>query len=532
MTISKGIQKASELTIPAATTIRVSAGDYTQAHETSTGLSGYPLQIRSAELTIEARDAAPPRLGGDVSDGSVRALVEVLALGTGPSPTDVLGVAIRNVEFAGEDTPSLNAPGAVYIESRDGWKAGVTLDNCTLERSEMHDPAGGGAPSIRAVAGRQADPNANPTDASLTLEVVACDIEANAPGGVVVDLGTDNVPPQRALLDVTVRDSEIHLQGAQGSLSAIDVVLEGFDLAVSGPLYGDGILSFTNNVIDSRMASGPAARFDRGIAFGADVRYGGSVGMGHSVVHIQENEIRGCFGDGILMVSRIDMLDSQTNIQSWRIDNNVIQDNLGNGFVFDGGGVPGSYGNYMRAYLRGNLIASNGGSGIFLRDVVQNNGVSELVNCTIAHNAGYGIEVDGTSSPAYLERIQNCIVWGNVQGSSLGFDPCTDTSSSGPGFRYNDWETSIAEPCLELSCVPVAHPYNVSVDPQFVSPATGDFHLTPTSCCVDHGTNQVIGTDMGDFRTDIDGEARLSDGDGNGIKTPDMGCDEVPAPAS
>ncbi|MCW2785017.1 MAG: exported protein of unknown function [Marmoricola sp.] len=69
----------------------------------------------------------------------------------------------------------------------------------------------------------------------------------------------------------------------------------------------------------------------------------------------------------------------------------------------------------------------------------------------------------------------------------------------------------------------VAGPGNLHVDPHFVKPATGDYHLAPGSPVVDKGNPAAGGP-----ATDRDGHARTTDGDGNGTKIADMGAYERP----
>jgi len=64
---------------------------------------------------------------------------------------------------------------------------------------------------------------------------------------------------------------------------------------------------------------------------------------------------------------------------------------------------------------------------------------------------------------------------------------------------------------------------NIDVDPLFVNPANGDFHLQGSSPCIDAGDNSAPDLPL----TDIDGEARIIDGNGDSVSVVDMGADEV-----
>jgi hypothetical protein len=60
-------------------------------------------------------------------------------------------------------------------------------------------------------------------------------------------------------------------------------------------------------------------------------------------------------------------------------------------------------------------------------------------------------------------------------------------------------------------------PTDLSADPLFVDAAAGDFHLTPESPCLDHGTASA-------FITDEAGLPRSQDGDLDGAAIPDVGA--------
>ena len=64
---------------------------------------------------------------------------------------------------------------------------------------------------------------------------------------------------------------------------------------------------------------------------------------------------------------------------------------------------------------------------------------------------------------------------------------------------------------------------NIDYYPRFVDPANGDFHLGIGSRCIDAGNNAALYLPEFDF----EGDARILDGDEDGIGIVDMGVDEA-----
>jgi hypothetical protein len=121
-----------------------------------------------------------------------------------------------------------------------------------------------------------------------------------------------------------------------------------------------------------------------------------------------------------------------------------------------------------------------------------------LRNNTIVDNAYYGLY-------AWWADVNNCIIWGNAQGSM------------GP-----DGDYYVTYSCIEGG---YGGEGNIDDDPCFVGDANdpNNYHLRSDSPCIDTGNNEVV-TDPNE--TDIDGEKRIIDGDSNGTATVDMGADE------
>jgi len=151
----------------------------------------------------------------------------------------------------------------------------------------------------------------------------------------------------------------------------------------------------------------------------------------------------------------------------------------------------------ITATIRNNVIYENS-TGVFADYTVPESSVT-LINNTIADNIDSGV-VDG--AVANQSVITNCIVSGN--GDDL-VDAVATYSNIGDG----DAGTG-----------------NISIDPQFIDAGAGNYHLEAASPSVDVGLKNVAGSPA----TDIDGEARVMDGNGDGVYQVDMGADEVTGP--
>jgi hypothetical protein len=156
-------------------------------------------------------------------------------------------------------------------------------------------------------------------------------------------------------------------------------------------------------------------------------------------------------------------------------------------------------------------------------------GVSEcrgpITNCTITGNsAEYGGGLGECDGP-----ISNCIIWNNVADNSSQLYRSAEPTYS----CIQDWSSGgegniDADPCfVELGYWDTnGTPYDVN-DDFWVD---GDYHLPRTSPCIDAGDPNYI---PGPNETDLDGNARLLDGDEDGIPIVDMGAYEYrpPTPA-
>jgi hypothetical protein len=118
-----------------------------------------------------------------------------------------------------------------------------------------------------------------------------------------------------------------------------------------------------------------------------------------------------------------------------------------------------------------------------------------LCGGTLAHNTVCGNSADrGGGIYACNERLINCIIWGNTANEANQLpDSYTPRNCC-----IQDWTGGGTG--------------NISVDPRFVDPGSGDYHLQSDSPCIDAGALSALylrNSLAGSFVADIDGECRM-----------------------
>jgi Domain of unknown function (DUF5123)/Right handed beta helix region len=355
-------------------------------------------------------------------------------------------------------------------------------------------------------------------------------------GGKAITV-TSESGPEVTIIDGGNADSVVSFTSGEGR----DSILNGFTVqngkaGSSSGFTGAGIKvqnsspTITNNVIRNNLAC-----------------TGGGIGIDFGSPLIQLNTITGnsnndCSvgsGGGISIVgpSSVEILDNV-------ISDNGMGSSSGGGIYMFGAGTPivkrniikgnnalGGLGggiymvNDTDALIVQNLITSNQaivGGGIY--SLVRGARGSTLVNNTIADNnataTGSGIFAEGHE--ARTELTNNIIVakpgqtglhCGNLNNQNQVIIRNNIFSSGGPAYGGS---------CSDKT----GTDGNISTDPLFTNPAQGDYHLQQGSPSIDAGDNLTPNL----LDTDIDGDPRILDGDGNGTATVDMGVDEFLAP--
>ena len=156
----------------------------------------------------------------------------------------------------------------------------------------------------------------------------------------------------------------------------------------------------------------------------------------------------------------------------------------------------------------------------------------ELANCAFSRNSaenGYGAGMHNSGTSLMLT---NCTFWGNgaaLQGGGMSNDASSPTVTNcilWGDFPDEIYNSAGSSPVVTYSDIQGGYPGtgNITDDPLLTSAYYGDFHLSTGSPCVDRGNNLVPNLPDHDF----EGDARVIDGDADGMATVDMGVDEVP----
>ncbi len=192
------------------------------------------------------------------------------------------------------------------------------------------------------------------------------------------------------------------------------------------------------------------------------------------------------FGGGIYVGAA-----SSVAILNCTVNKNLVQGTtaaataLGGGIFVAGGTVL-----VANCMVSGNIAttASGGGRG---GGIFADTGTPAIVNATVVQNqAGDCGGVGSTSNPL---TFYNNIVAFNTNGGVRSY----------AGFFNNDYNDLFGNTVYNGNGV-IAGPNDGVLDPLFVSLATGDYHLSAASPCINSGLNAIA---QGSF--DIDGEARI-----------------------
>ena len=220
----------------------------------------------------------------------------------------------------------------------------------------------------------------------------------------------------------------------------------------------------------------------------------------------------------------------------------------GNATAGDGGGANG--GTLSHCALNGNSTSDHGGGafGATLNDceVRANRAAGQysrgggVRDCTLNRCLVEGNYANYEGGGVCGGTANNCLIVTNSSGSSAGgmfestLNNCTVSGNAATNYHGGTYGGTINNSVVYFNTAPSSSNYgggvwshscttpdpggtnNITGDPLFLDAAAGDYHLAPTSLCVNAGDNaDAPGT------TDLDGKPRIAEG------TVDMGAHEV-----
>ena len=324
----------------------------------------------------------------------------------------------------------------------DNEEAAPTLTNCTFDGNEATGGSGGGMNNLNCLmmvtdctfsdnTAKMGGGGMNNTSSSLT--VTNCTFAKNAGlflgGGMRNDLSSPTVTNCEFTENISAMGGGMYTSGGAPKITNC---------------------TFSKNTIPNDYGSGAGMCNDAASANITDCTF-------------TENAATGKNNKGAGMYN---------NACSPLVTSCDFTGNKASGVSSDGGGM---YNNNALPILTNCIFsenaATNGGA-------LSNNTTSsiKMMNCTIVKNtataSGGGIYNDGGSSPT----VTNCILWADSAATN---NEIHNTGSS-------------SNPVVSYSCIKDSYTgaYNISVNPVFVSAATGNYRLKSTSPCIDKGTSE------------------------------------------
>jgi probable HAF family extracellular repeat protein len=343
--------------------------------------------------------------------------------------------------------------------------------------------------------------------------------------------------PATTAIDGSYADTVVKFHSAEGRAS----ILQGFTIEHGLAFQGAGIFideaspSIIGNVITgSRGCDG----------VGLYILGGSALIEGNAITHnVRTLCTGGTGGGGIWLAGGV---DDSVEIVGNLISENRVDDAGGGGVAVVGSGIALVQGNTIARNCVGNLTEGGDGGGILVQGGTNTVISDNFIINNRGHGAG-GISWSAPPSGVGPVIVNNTIVVGENDGTTIangysydqtqvvnniliaaGHQDALDFSVGVvPMLKANDVFSSFGvaygngEPDLTGSNG------NISVDPAFVDPLNGDFHLRPESACIDAGANTAPDLPT----TDVDGDARILAAKG-ATAVVDIGADEFVTSAS
>lgn len=343
-------------------------------------------------------------------------------------------------------------------------------------------------------------------------------IDGNA-GGVVVTFNSGE-GPSAVLRGFTVTNGG-GFSGGGVAVSNASPTIEGNVITANTGCDGIGInVSFGSpRIVGNRITNNVRSGCSGGVG-GAGIKVGGASAVVIEGNVIADNSLIGGHGGGISLFAAGVPL----------IRNNVITRNSVSGVspAAQGGGI--WIVNHSDALIVQNLIVGNsageGGGVHWLVPSLSGARGPRLVNNTIAGNvatvAGRGSAVfaDGFDASAVL--VNNLLV-GTAGQTALHCGGFNDPNP--PVVQLNDVFTPGGPAYGGICADQTGINGNLSVDPAFAAPEMDDYRLLPGSPVIDSGDSVAADVPV----ADLDGNSRVTDGNGDGLAVVDMGAYEAPS---
>jgi hypothetical protein len=376
----------------------------------------------------------------------------------------------------------------------------MTVDGFTIQNGSTD--AGGG------ISANSNSDSVTSGDITLTNNTITANAVTTTGGGVLAASGSNSGTAG----NVTLTNNTIFGNTAGGNAGGV------WATSYSASSIA-GTVTLTNNTItgNTSVAWGGGGYLESGSTSGT----ANNVTLNSNT--ITGNIAGGHYGGGVYAHSSSQSGAAGTVI----LTSNIV---MGNTSVESGGGVYASSYATMNAgdiILTNNIIAGNtatsvGGGGGYLYSYSTSGtaGNITLTNNTVTGNSspgstarGGGIFLQGDNNNAY---VYNNIFWGNTAtftGNDIyqmaGTPNFVAAYSSNNDYNYNNvavnWTSQVD---------------NINVDPLFVG--SGNYHLSPTSPCIDAGLNSAPSIPS----TDFEGDNRIIDGNQDTILKVDIGADE------
>ncbi len=220
----------------------------------------------------------------------------------------------------------------------------------------------------------------------------------------------------------------------------------------------------------------------------------------------------------------------RVDIDRTRFDNNFAW-NHGGGLEIDG---DANWIEITQSVFWGNTVYNWLGGGLYETYSASNQNSIWIINSVFANNYSNTAAVDSDDSrygggimvDNPIMRVENSILWGNATARQLTVYQILANQISAVDFSRISLKTSDIQNATYAGLTAIAG--NIDADPAFVNVTAGDLRLNSGSPCIDRGNSYIDYEPMTPGfsllpETDLGGDPRIVDGNGDSDATVDMG---------